>query len=320
MEDFKRKVLIMKKITIIVPCYNEEEVLSIFFDRLEPIMKSLKGYSYNYLFINDGSCDDTLKILKKYAKKSSYVKIISFSRNFGKEAGLFCGINYADGDAVIPMDVDMQDPPEVIPEMVKKWEDGFEVVYGVRSDRKEDTFLKRFSSGLFYRFYNYLAEREIPNNTGDFRLMDRKVVEAIKQFKERGLFMKGVFSWVGFKSCSVEYKRAERVAGQTKWNYWKLWNFALDGITASSTVPLRIWTYMGFFCAICSLLYAVFFIIKTFIFGIDVPGYPSLLVFILFFGGIHMISIGILGEYIGRILKEVKQRPLFIIDEKIGIK
>lgn len=308
----------MVDISFIVPMYNEEDVIDIFFAKMSETLAKLPQYSYEYICVNDGSTDKTLSLLRERAKKDQRVKVISFSRNFYKEQALFAGLAEAKGRCVIPMDADLQDPPELIAEFLQKWEEGYEVVYGIRNDRKKDTFFKRLTSAAFYKIFNLIADHPIPANTGDFRLMDRKVVDAILLIQENKLFMKGIFSWVGFKSCGVEYKRPERAAGQTKWNYWKLWNFALDGITASTTLPLRIWTYIGGLIATVSGLYALYIIFRTLFLGVGVPGYASLLVSILFFGSVQLIVLGIFGEYIGRIFTEVKRRPRYIIDEKIN--
>jgi polyisoprenyl-phosphate glycosyltransferase len=306
-------------ISIIIPVYNEEEVLDIFFDRMNPIMKSLSQYTYEYLFINDGSTDKTLDILREYNKKDSHIKVISLSRNFRKEACLFCGLENTSGNAIILMDVDLQDPPELIKEFVKKWEEGYKVVYGVRANRKEDSFLKRFSAKMFYKTYNFLAERPIPYNTGDFRLMDKMVVSAILSLNERVLFMKGLLSWVGFKSVGVEYQRPERVAGKTKWNYWKLWNFAWDGITSSTTVPIKIWSYLGVFLVSLFIIAALYLVSKH-IFMLSETLQEALELFLaVFFGSLQLVALGIIGEYIARISSEIKRRPLYIIEEKIGM-
>ena len=308
----------MTDISFIVPMYNEEEMIDIFFNKMEETLKLIPQYSYEYICINDGSSDNTLSLLKERAKNNKNLKIISFSRNFYKEQALFAGLAEAKGRCVIPMDADLQDPPELILAFLQKWEDGYEVVYGVRTDRQKDTFFKRLTSNAFYKIFNMIADRPIPANTGDYRLMDKKVVDAILTIQENKLFMKGIFSWVGFKSCGVEYKRPERAAGKTKWNYWKLWNFALDGITASTTLPLRVWTYIGSIIAFISGMYALYIIFRTLFYGVALPGYASLLVFILFFGSVQLIVLGIFGEYIGRIFTEVKRRPRYIVDEKIN--
>lgn len=307
-------------LSIIVPMYNEEENIDLFFSSVQLVLKKMPELTYEFICVNDGSQDKTLDILKTYAKKNKSIKIISFSRNFKKEQALYAGLEHCSGRAAIVMDVDMQDPPELIEEFVQKWQKGFEVVYGVRIDRNADTFFKKMTANFFYKIYNLISETKIPDNVGDFRLLDRKVIDAVLSIKEKKLFMKGIFNWVGFKSIGVPYKRQQRAAGTTKWSYWKLWNFALDGITSSTTLPLRIWTYFGGFVACFSFLYGFFIIIRTLIFGIDIPGYASLLVCILFLGGIQLLALGIFGEYIGRIFAEVKDRPLYIIDEKINFK
>lgn len=306
-------------LSVIVSMYNEEDSLSSFFKVIGKCLSELKEYSYEILCIDDGSADNTYSLLKNYAKKDKRIKIIKFSRNFGKEYGMMAGLRFCQGRAAIPIDVDLQDPPELIQKFVKKWEEGYDMVYGIRSDRGSDTFFKRLTAKLFYKVYNLMTRSPIPYNAGDYRLIDRKVINAILSLKERNIFMKGVFGWTGFKSIGVKYTRQKRFAGQSKWNYWKLWNFALDGITASTTFPLRIWSYLGSFLSGIGMMYAVYIILRTIIHGTDVPGYASLLVFILVLGGIQMIILGILGEYIGRIFIEVKNRPLYIVEDKVNI-
>lgn len=300
-------------ISIIVPIYNEEEALPLFF---EEIFKHLQAYNFELLFINDGSKDGSKKFIKeKILQSEQKIKLLSFSRNFGKEAALFAGLEAAKGDCVIPIDVDLQDPIELIPEMLKLYKDGADVVLAKRSDRKSDNFLKRFTASLFYKLHNKISSPKIEENVGDFRLLSRRVVEAIKLLPEKKLFMKGIFSWVGFERKIIEYKRQERSAGKSKFSAWKLWNFALEGITSFSTFPLRIWTYLGFFIAAFSFLLASKIIIEKLFFGNAIHGYPSLIVSILFIGGIQLIGIGILGEYLGRVYEEVKNRPRYILEE-----
>jgi len=306
-------------LSIIVSMYNEEDSLDVFFEKISEALSAISNYSYEIICIDDGSIDKTYELLLDYANKDNRIKIIKFSRNFGKEYGLMAGFKFCKGRAAIPMDVDLQDPPELIVDFVKKWEDGYDMVYGIRSDRGSDTFLKRFTAKLFYKIYNMMTRSPIPYNAGDYRLIDRKIIDAILLLKERNVFMKGIFGWTGFKSCGVKYTRQKRVAGKSKWNYWKLWNFALDGITASTTFPLRIWTYLGTLLSSVGILYAIYIILRTIVQGIDVPGYASLLVFILLLGGIQMIILGILGEYIGRIFIEVKDRPIYIVEKKVNI-
>lgn len=306
-------------LSIIVSMYNEEDSLDVFFEKIREALSAISNYSYEIICIDDGSIDKTYELLLDYANKDNRIKIIKFSRNFGKEYGLMAGFKFCKGRAAIPMDVDLQDPPELIIDFVKKWEDGYDMVYGIRSDRGSDTFLKRFTAKLFYKIYNMMTRSPIPYNAGDYRLVDRKIIDAILLLKERNVFMKGIFGWTGFKSYGIKYTRQKRVAGKSKWNYWKLWNFALDGITASTTFPLRIWTYLGTLLSSVGILYAIYIILRTIVQGIDVPGYASLLVFILLLGGIQMIILGILGEYIGRIFIEVKDRPIYIVEKKVNI-
>ncbi|MBQ2885315.1 MAG: glycosyltransferase family 2 protein [Alphaproteobacteria bacterium] len=306
-------------LSIIVSMYNEEDSLGLFFKTINKTLNKLKKYTYEIICIDDGSIDKTFSLLEEYAKSDERIKVIKFSRNFGKEYGVMAGLKFCSGRCAIPMDVDLQDPPELILDFVKKWEEGYDMVYGIRSDRGSDTFLKRWTAKLFYKTYNLMTKSPIPYNAGDYRLIDRKVINAILSLKERNVFMKGIFGWTGFKSVGVNYTRQKRSAGVSKWNYWKLWNFALDGITASTTFPLRVWTYLGTLLSTAGLFYALYIIIRTIVDGVDVPGYASLLVFILLLGGIQMIILGILGEYIGRIFVEVKSRPIYIIEKKVNL-
>ena len=302
-------------LSIVVPCYNEEDVIDIFLEKIIPILEKLKK-SYEILFVNDGSRDNTLEILKAKAKEYESVRVISLSRNFGKEAALSAGLDMAKGEVVVPIDVDLQDPPELILDFVKKYEEGYDVVVGKRADRTTDTHAKRISAELFYKMHNKISDIEIPHNVGDYRLMSRKVVEELKKLPETQRFMKGIFAWLGFKTAVIEYKREERAAGETSFSGWKLWNFALEGITSFSTAPLRIWLYIGMVLAFISFLYGSWIVLKTLIFGVDSPGYASMITVILFLGGIQLMGIGILGEYIGRIYLESKNRPVYIIEDE----
>ncbi len=306
-------------ISIIVSVYNEEDSLDIFFKTIRQTMEQKKDYLYEIVCVDDGSTDDTFQLLQKYAQDDFRIKVLKFSRNFGKEYGLMAGLKYCAGRAAVPIDVDLQDPPELILQFIEKWEDGYDMVYGIRNDRASDTWLKRLTAKLFYKTYNLMTRSPIPYNAGDYRLIDRKIIDTILELPERNIFMKGIFGWTGFKSCGIKYVRQKRIAGVSKWNYWKLWNFALDGITASTTLPLRIWTYLGSMLSFLGLLYALYIIIRTITYGADVPGYASLLVFILLVGGVQMIILGILGEYIGRIFIEVKRRPLYIVEKKVNL-
>lgn len=302
-------------ISIICPCYNEESVISLFLEHLEPILLSLDR-PYEIIFINDGSTDDTLKILLQSKNKYSHLRILNLSRNFGKEAALTAGIEHAKGDAVIPIDVDMQHPPAVIIDFVKKWEEGYDVVVGKRLNRVGEHPLKKLLTQYFYAMHNKISDIHIPRDVGDFRLMSRKVVDSLKALPENQRFMKGIFAWVGYKTDIVEYYQEERAAGKSSFSGWKLWNFALDGITSFSTAPLRIWLYVGFVIAFIAFLFAISVIIKVLFLGIDLPGYASTMIMILFLGGIQLMGIGILGEYIGRIYKESKRRPIYIIEDE----
>jgi len=305
------------EISLVVPMYNEADVLDHFFARVLPLMESLQ-LSYEIICVNDGSTDDTFSKLLLHNHFNSRIKILDLSRNFGKESALTAGIENASGNAVIPLDADLQDPPELIQQMIEKWREGNEVVIGVRADRESDSFFKKTTANLFYKLIGKMGEIPIPMNAGDFRLLDRKVVNALLNIPERTRFMKGIFAWLGFKQSFVYYSRPPRQAGKTKFKPWKLWNFALDGLISFSSIPLKIWTYLGLFVSMSSLLYMSFIILRTLIYGIDVPGYASLMVAILFFSGLNMIGLGILGEYISRVFMEVKQRPLYLIREKIG--
>ncbi len=302
----------MSTISIVVPCYNEEAAVPVFLTAVTPILRET-GLSYELVFVDDGSRDATVASLAALTSDYPEIRVVELSRNFGKEAAMTAGFSYASGDAIIPMDCDLQDPPELIPEMIEKWRAGFKVVHAVRRSRTTDSWAKRTTAGAFYRLMEDITDVKIPSNCGDYRLMDRTVVNAILSFPERSRFMKGIMAAAGFKSAQVEYDRPERAAGETKFNFWKLWNFALDGITGFSTVPLRVWTYIGALVAAFSFLYAGWIITKTLLWGVVTPGFATLTSLILFLGGIQLIGIGVLGEYIGRIVAETKRRPLFLV-------
>ena len=295
-------------ISLVVPVYNEEE-------SMEPLRDKLQ-----IVFVNDGSRDKTRQVIESVIKTEPRVTLVNLARNFGKEAAMTAGLFHARGDAVVPMDADLQDPPKLILEFVRLWqEEGYDTVYGVRTDRNADTPMKRLTAGGFYRLFNAVSTTtRIPENAGDFRLMDRRVVEVIKQLPERNRFMKGLFAWAGFNSIGVPYERPARAAGETKFNYWKLWNFALDGFFSFSSWPLRVWSYIGAGVALLSFIYMLVIITKVIFFGIDSPGYASLMCVILFLGGMQLISIGVIGEYLGRMFLEVKQRPVFVIEGVYG--
>lgn len=305
------------KISLVVPVFNEEDTIPIFYKTVREF-EDLKEHDVEIVFINDGSKDSTERIINSLAIADEKVRALSFTRNFGKEPALFAGLDHATGDAIIPIDVDLQDPIEVIPHLIKKWQDGADVVLAKRIDRSSDGRLKRKSAEWFYKLHNQISYPQIEENVGDFRLMSRGVVENIKLLPEKNLFMKGILSWVGGKIDVVEYARAERVAGDSKFNGWKLWNLALEGITSFSTFPLRMWTYIGMIVSFFAFIYATWMIADKILWGNPVPGYPSLMSAILFLGGIQLIGIGVLGEYIGRIYFECKNRPRYIL--KNGIK
>ncbi len=305
------------EISIIVPCYNEEDGLDVLFERLFKVLNHL-SLSYEIVCIDDGSKDRTLELLIDYHHRYPEIKVISLSRNFGKDIALTAGLENAQGKAIIPIDADLQDPPELIEQFVEKWREGYDIVSGKRRSRQGESWVKKTTANAFYRIIGRISSVPIPRDTGDFRLLDRRVIEAIKTMPERTRFMKGLFAWVGFKQTYVLYDRPNRLQGTTKWNYWKLWNFAIDGITSFSLVPLKVWSYLGVVLSLLAFIYGSFLIIRTIILGIDVPGYASLMVTILFIGGVQLITLGILGEYLGRIYEETKQRPLYLIRERYG--
>lgn len=300
-------------LSLITPVFNEEDTVLSFIECVNNIFANLNDLNIEIIFIDDGSKDNTLNILLEAQKIDNKIKIIELSRNFGKEAALTAGLKLAKGNIVIPIDVDLQDPPELIPKMIEIWKTGYDVVLAKRANRDSDSWLKKNTASLFYFFHNKISKQKIPTNVGDFRLLDRIVVNAINELPENRRFMKGIFAWVGFKTATIEYKREKRIAGNSKFNSWRLWNFALEGFTSFSTVPLRIWTYVGLLVASSSFCYTIYIIVKVLIYGIDVPGYASIIVAIAFLNGINLIGIGILGEYIGRTYIESKNRPIYLI-------
>lgn len=299
-------------VSIIIPMKNESAGIEILFDKLLPILYQLP-LIFEIIIINDGSTDDTLKLLLDKKAMIPQLKILDLSRNFGKEAALYAGFEHCVGDCAISIDADLQDPPELILSMIKYWLDGYEIVTAVRESRDTDSYLKRQTADSFYQIINKIGNIKLVPNAGDYRLLDRIAINAFLQLNERVRFNKGLFAWLGFKEKLVYHKREERIAGNTKWNYWKLFKFSIDGITSFSTAPLEIWFYLGIAVAGMGFLYAIYYFIKTIIFGIDLHGYPSLLIFILFFSGLQMIGIGILGKYLGRMFIESKRRPLYLI-------
>ena len=311
--DVREKI----RLSVVVPIYNEEPNLDYLFERLETVLIPLQ-LNYEIVCVNDGSRDNTLMCLVHHHQRNPAIKVIDLSRNFGKEIALSAGIDYAKGDAVIPIDADLQDPPELIGELIAKWQEGYDVVYATRRFRYGESWLKRFTANGFYRIMGWISPLPMPKNTGDFRLLDRRVVDALKTMGERTRFMKGLFTWVGFRQTAILYDRPQRYKGQTKWNYWKLWNFAVGGIASFSVRPLQVSSYIGLILSSLSFLYASFLVLRTLIFGIDVPGYASLMVAVLFLGGVQLVSLGIIGEYLGRVYEEVKERPLYLIRESHG--
>lgn len=306
-----------KKLSILVPAYNEEDVIDLFFERVRPILEGLT-LEWEVVCVNDGSKDRTLELLWQWHERDDRIKVINLSRNFGKERALTAALDFATGDAVIPMDADLQDVPELIVRMVELWEQGFDIVNAVRTTRKGDSFAKRTSARLFYFIANALSDWHIPSDAGDFRLLSRRVCDVLRSMRETHRFMKGLFAWVGFPSTTIYFERNKRSGGVTKWSYWRLWNFALEGIVSFSTVPLKISSYLGLVTATISLLYAGFLVIRTMLFGDPVHGYPSLMTAVLFFGGVQLIFIGVIGEYIARVHDEVKGRPIYVIDSVRG--
>ena len=299
-------------LSVVCPIHNEEDALPGFFAELLPLLDA-SGESHEVLCINDGSRDASLAVLQAYRRDHPQIRIIDLSRNFGKEAALTCGLDEARGQAVVPIDADLQDPPELIIEMLKVWRQGFDVVLAQRTDRSSDSLLKRKTADWFYRLHNLISDSPIPPNVGDFRLMDRKVVDALKQLPERRRFMKGLFAWVGFRQATLPYARRVRFAGESKFSGWRLWNFALEGLTSFSTAPLRIWSYLGLGIALVAFLFGLFIVGRALLIGRDLPGYASTITIVLFLGGIQLIGLGMLGEYIGRIFSETKGRPIYII-------
>jgi glycosyltransferase involved in cell wall biosynthesis len=293
------------ELSVVVPLYNEELNIDYLFERLVTVLSRL-NMKYEIICVNDGSKDNTLERLIEYHHQNPEIKVVNLS------------LDYANGNAVVPIDADLQDPPELIAELVEKWREGYDVVYATRRSREGESWVKRFTANVFYRTLDSISSVPIPRDTGDFRLLDRRVVDALKQMPERNRFMKGLFAWVGFKQTSVLYDRPSRYKGETTWNYWQLWNLAIDGFTSFSFIPLKVWSYIGLLVAMPSFFYATFLVIRTLIFGVDFPGYASIMVAILFLGGVQLVSLGIIGEYIGRVYEEVKRRPLYLVRESYG--
>lgn len=316
-ENSGRPVLV----SLVVPVFNEQDSVAAFVERIHQVMDpQAPAITYQIVFVNDGSQDATEFAIRSLMQKDDQIALLNLSRNFGKDSALCAGLEHATGDAVIPMDVDLQDAPEVIPDMIGKWREGAQVVNARRIDRSKDSWIKQTSASAFYKVFNSLAERPIPANVGDFRLLDRQVVDVVRDIGEKSRFNKSIFSWVGFETAEVTFERPERAAGKTSWSYWKLWNFALDGIFTSSTVPLRVWSYVGTLLSLASFGYAVFILFYTLLLGADTPGYASTVILILMFGGLNLLAVGIIGEYVGRIFNEVRDRPIYIVRSSHGLK
>lgn len=299
-------------LSVVVPVFNESEVLSSFHARLSAVLDGL-GFASEVVYVDDGSTDATGQVLQNLRGADDRVAIVEFSRNFGKEVAMTAGLDHARGDVVVVIDADLQDPPELIPDLIRGWQDGYDVVYGRRTSRAGESLLKRATSSMFYRVIRRVSRVDIPRDTGDFRLLSRRAVESLRQLREQHRFMKGLFAWIGYPHRAIEYHREPRRGGRTKWNYWRLWNLALEGITSFSTGPLKVATYFGLLVSVVAFLFAAFVVVKTVVFGDPVRGYPSLMVVILFLGGAQLVSVGLLGEYLARIFDEVKQRPLYLV-------
>jgi glycosyltransferase involved in cell wall biosynthesis len=299
-------------LTVVIAAYNEEEALPAMHPRIAAALDAI-GLESRVLYVDDGSQDRTWAVLQALAESDRRVSLLRLSRNFGKELALTAGLDMVDSDAAVVLDADGQDPPELLPEFVAKWREGFDVVYGTRVDRQGESWLKKATAKAFYRVINRLSNTGIPADTGDFRLMSRRVLDALRELRERQRFMKGLFAWVGFPHVSIPYQRQPRVAGVSKFNYWRLWNFAIEGITGFSTAPLRVATYIGLGTALLAFAYGAWIVAKTLLWGDPVQGWPTLMAVVLFLGGVQLMALGVIGEYLGRLYLEVKQRPLYLI-------
>ncbi len=305
----------MKKISILIPAYNEQEVLEHLYQRLGKLANDNKDYQFEFLFVNDGSRDKTLEIIKKYAAKDSQVSYINLSRNFGKEIAMIAGLDHVTGDAAVIIDADLQDPPELIPEMIQYWEEGYDDVYAKRRSRAGESWLKKLTSSVFYKVLQKATDIPIQRDTGDFRLLDRRAIDAVTKIRDKNRYTKGYFSWIGYKKKEILYDRDPRAAGETHWNYLKLANLAIDGIVSFTIAPLRLATFLGVVISFFSFVYIIFLVVRTLFFENDLAGYPSMMAVILFLGGVQLLSLGIIGEYIGRIFNESKDRPLYLVEE-----
>lgn len=304
-----------KKISLLIPAHNEEEVLTHLFERLGKLANETPNYDFEFLFINDGSRDKTLEIIKAHAEKDSRVAYVSLSRRFGKEIAMIAGIDHVTGDAMVVVDADLQDPPELIPQMIAHWEEGYDDVYARRTSRAGESWFKKITSEIFYKLLQKSTIIPIQQDTGDFRLLDKRCIAALRQFRESQRYTKGMFSWIGYKKKEILYDRDPRAAGETKWNYAKLFNFAIDGITSFTTAPLRVSSILGMIVSLAAFVYIVYLVVRTIFHGTDLAGYPSMMAVILFLGGVQLLSLGVIGEYVGRIFNETKNRPLYLVEE-----
>lgn len=310
----------MKKVTIIIPAYNEEASLPFLYERIEKLINIIDNYEFEILFVNDGSKDKTIELIKEYREKDSRISYVDFARNFGKETAMIAGLDYATGDCVIFMDADLQDPPELIPEMLKYWEEGYDDVYAQRRSRKGETWLKKFTSKMYYRVLQSLTNVEIQKDTGDFRLLDKRCVNALRKMRESQRCSKSMFSWIGYKKKAIVYDRDPRIAGKTKWNYGKLINLAIDGITSFTTSPLRISTYIAIPTFVALFVYFIYVIAKCCVEHVAIQAFQAIILLVLFFSGVQILLFGIVGEYLGRIFNETKNRPLYLVNEYNGEK
>jgi len=305
------------RLSVVVPAYNEQEVLPEFHRRLSLVLDELE-FVCEVVYVNDGSTDSTVDVISALRTNDRRIALLDLSRNYGKEVALTAGLDHATGDAVIVIDADLQDPPELIPQLISTWREGYDVVYAKRIARDGESWLKKASAHMFYRVVQHFSRVKIPEDTGDFRLLSRRALDSLLEIRERNRFMKGLFAWVGYRQVAVPYRRDPRFAGNTKWNYWKLWNFALDGITSFTVAPLKVASYVGTLIAIGAFAYGLFVIVRTLLFGDPVAGYPSLMVVVLFLGGVQLMALGIIGEYLGRMFEETKQRPLYLVQSYLG--
>jgi glycosyltransferase involved in cell wall biosynthesis len=312
-QDSSKRILL----SVVVPAYDEQDVLTEFNQRLTLVLDAL-AVDYEIIYVNDGSSDSTVDVIESLHNNNQHIALLDLSRNFGKEAALTAGLDHAQGDAVIVIDADLQDPPEIIPQLFNKWQEGHDVVYAQRSTRKGETWVKRFTAFLFYRLMGQLGYIGIPPDTGDFRLMSRRSLEAVNELRESHRFMKGLFAWVGFDQVAVRYDRDPRYAGKSKWSYWRLWNFALEGLTSFTTAPLKLATYLGFVTAIIAFVYGVWVVMKAFLYGDPVAGYPSLMAVVLFLGAVQLMTLGTIGEYLARTSDEAKRRPLYFVKNYVA--